>query len=652
MKRIPRVYTYARAALLTAALSVVAHAQDPLPENTEEATKSRAPTNTAPSVRVTDTADSKEAIVSMAFDETPLADVIKAFRDATGANIISGGTNLQANISVRLDNVPWRKGLSSILDPQGLQLVEQPAGSEIYVINNKTLEVPKFTRVFNLEYVKAIDVADLFKATLNTTGGVVTPFKESNAIILTGTEQQISECEEIITAIDKPSPQVYIEVRFVELSAAASRKLGMKWDSLGTEDGWGASFNGASLGYGTSSGKSKTSGRNNTLGSSQLSSADSSSSSDSGSSRNQANDILNLTDTGNTLSSIASTRSSEISRELSSTFDSTRTHSRDRVFSGSLSMDAFSLALNAFEQMDGASIFSNPKIIVANEKEAMIDMTTKEPNLTVTSSRTGTTGDQLDITATLEAIPGEKGDKDGMGKGLFAGEVFFSYGLILKVTPRISSSGLITLNIEPSISNFERYYEFSGIDSSTTPTPKYPIIYMQRLQTVFTMNSGTTAVIGGLTKTTESNVDSGIPWLRKLPWVGPRLFGWKSRGKDQKEIIIFVTVNLADPMTIKEDAGMPKNAILGRDLFTGALKEPGDRTKEEVMSLSDKPLKKSRQSPTEPITASKDGSAALPAPEMKPLTVKPLPATQPISEREAAGITPTEIPLTPLLQTP
>jgi hypothetical protein len=72
-----------------------------------------------------------------------------------------------------------------------------------------------------------------------------------------------------------------------------------------------------------------------------------------------------------------------------------------------------------------------------------------------------------------------------------------------------------------------------------------------------------------------------------LPWIGPRIFGWKSREKAQKEIIIFVTVGLAEPAGLPENIGMPKNAILGRDLLTGDLKEPGDRTKEEWMSLAD-----------------------------------------------------------------
>jgi len=261
-----------------------------------------------------------------------------------------------------------------------------------------------------------------------------------------------------------------------------------------------------------------------------------------------------------------------------------------------------------------------------------VDMTTKEPNLTVTSSRTGTAGDQLDISAELEVIPGEKGDKDGKGKGIFAGEAFFSYGITLKVTPRISSTGLITLNVEPTISDRKSYYEFSGIEETKTPTPKYPIIYMQRLQTVFTMQDGSTAVIGGLTTTTEDNIDSGIPWLRELPWVGPRLFGWKSRRKEQKEIIIFVSVGLADPLKLPESVGMPKNAILGRDLLTGELKEPGDRTKEEVMSLRDPVHGTKAQPSTEEV--------AVPAAVAPDVVVNEKEAAKPVTQQQPVDTAP------------
>ena len=294
-------------------------------------------------------------------------------------------------------------------------------------------------------------------------------------------------------------------------------------------------------------------------------------------------------------------------------------------------MDAFSLTMNAFEQLDGVSVFSNPKIIVANEETALVDMTTKEPNVSVKSTRSGTAGDQLDVTAELAVIPGVKEP--------FVKEAFFSYGISLKVIPRVSPSGQITVEIEPSISDKIGSYTIAGV-SADTPIASYPIIDMRRIQTVFSMQSGTTAVIGGLSKTTEGNIDSGIPLLRELPWIGSRLFGWKSRSKEQTEIIIFVTVGIANPVDLPEDIGMPKNAVLSRDLLTGDLKEPGDRTKAELLSLDDpKPLKST--------------TAVKPSKGRPPEVIRqesPVPA--PLSEREAAQATQAAQPavVEPLLQ--
>lgn len=530
-----------------------------------------------------------EAMVSMSFDETPLADVIKAFRDATGANIISSGTNLQDTVSVRLDNVPWKKGLTSILDQRGLQLIEQPPNSGIFLVTSKTtVEIPKITQTFALAHCRAQEVTTLLKSTLGATGSV-TPFPSANVVIVTATEQQIAECEKIIAAIDKPRAQVYIEARFVELSANAVKKLGLNWQSLGG-DGWGVNFDGATLGYQNDSSHSKTL-THGTTGSSSSSGTESASDSA-------------LNDTVDIGSSILS--ETILSSGSSRQFTATKNHSNARTFTGSLSANAFSVAINAFEQMDGVSVFSNPKIIVANEETAKVDMTTKEPNIEVTSQPAVSANGRDTVTTKLGLIPGKEEP--------FVGEAFFSYGISLKVTPRISPAGLITVEIEPSISDFVKYFELQGINSET-PAAKFPVIEMQRLKTTFTMNDGKTAVIGGLTRTTEETVDSGIPWLRKLPWIGQRVFGWKSREKEQREIIVFVTVGLADPVEMKEDVGLPKNALLGRDILSGKMKEPGDRTREDLLSLEEPRMSRlnSSEKPAEKPAEGTEAEAAKPA---------------------------------------
>jgi len=582
-------------ALAVAALSLHVPAQA-LAEDAKSAQPAAAQTNAvASAVRVVSPSEpnSGEALVSMNFDETPLADVIKAFREATGANIISSGTNLQGAVSVRLDNVPWRKGLGSILEPQGLQLVEQPLNSGIFLVTTKSIEIPMVTQTFNLSYAKADDVAKLFTSTIGKTG-TATPFPSANVVIVTATEQKLGECEKIIKVIDKPRSQVYIEARFVELSAAASKKLGMKWNSL---DAWSVGVNNLSGGMEVNSGKLGT----YKTGTQTIEAGTEPVDSTYKTYKNVAVEKVLIPATINPAEGAGRTANDMSWKRASG-------------IGGQLSAGDFSLTLSAFEQMDGVSVFSNPKIIVANEESATVDMTTKEPNVEVQATRSGTSSDQLDITTRLAVIPGKEES--------FVGESFFSYGITLKVTPRISIDNMITVQIEPSISELDSYYTIST--SSDTPTAKYPIIKVRRMKTIFTMQSGTTAVIGGLTRTEEENIDSGIPGLRKLPWIGPHLFGWKSRSREQKEIVIFVTVGVADPEHMKQDVGMPKNAVLSRDILTGKTKEPGDRTKEDLMSLEDPKKTPANEDKPEEKAPAEEQKQPAPAPAEPPAPVEPL----------------------------
>lgn len=528
---------------------------------------------------------SPDAKISISFDKTPLENVILAFREASGANFITRSTvtNLQDLVTFKLEEIPWQDGLATILADHNLQLTYK---DNIYFIEPVPVVLdPRETETFELQYAKADDIKKLFDSILGT-DGKVSAFSSANAVVVTATKQKLEECGKILKAIDKAPPQIFIEARFAELSAAAARQLGLKWDAL---KGWNVGAGPTSLGYSNDR---------------TLNSAKGSKFYETGS--------RNTTDAnGNT--------SSETIRNILPDFEKSTEYLRTRTFSTSLSADAFRLTLSAFEQMDGVQVFSNPKIIVSNEKEALVDMTTKYPNVEVTSTRSGDNQNQLDITAKLTTIPGEKKkDADPRMADPFVGSAFFSYGISLSVRPRVSPNGLITVDIVPSISEVDGFYDVGATGSSdASPYSRYPIINMKRLITTFTMQSGTTAVIGGLSKTEENVTDSGIPGLRHIPWIGPRLFGWKSREKVQKEIIIFVTVGIADPANIPSDVGMPKNAILGREIIRGNIKEPGDRTVSEVLDLRDRPFNerrelKTRKNPAEPTAEEPPAEAIAP----------------------------------------
>ena len=527
-----------------------------------------------------DLKDGTQSLVDIECDEATLADILRQFRKTTGANIISDdSTNLQRRVSVSLRRVPWFQGMTAILGSRGFRIEER---ENIYrVVEDKQL-VPVTTRTFTLNHASAQELADLFNTTYavkDANGKIKSPiatcFVGANVVVVTASDKVLADCEAIIKAVDKAIAQIYIEARFLELSSQAMHKLGMQWNAL---ESWGVSLKNVSAGMEYNNGRAANYGTQVTQ-------------------RSFDGEQQNISGDGKT-----TTTGSKVTDTLTGLAPTTITAApgagraadsmnwrNARGFSGQLSADDFRLAMSAFEQLGEGKIFSNPKVIVSNGKEAHVDMTTKFPNVELTSQRnTSTTTPYTDVSTRISLIPG---DKDS---SLFGGDIFYSWGITLAVKPRISPDGLISVVITPTISQLDTSVSASGfyqVQSSgsevDSPYSMYPIIDMKRIETEFTMKDGATAVIGGLSRTAEEDIDSGIPYLRKIPWIGPKLFGWKSRQKVQKEIIVCVTVGIADPADLPRDVGLPKNAIIGKEYVSGVRLEPGDRkgTSSDILAL-------------------------------------------------------------------
>ena len=392
------------------------------------------------------------------------------------------------------------------------------------------------TRVFRLAHASAEEVAARFNATWSGDFGttwkvtkIAQAFPEANAVMVTAPQMILDACEKVVEEVDVEVPQVYIEARFIELANNASHKLGIDWQML---DGMKGSL---SLDAGLNVRKVK---------------------------------------------GVSSYNSSDGTYTLSGTDGGKSTANLSHI-NGTIGMSELYVILRALESSEDARTFSNPKIIVSSGKKANIDMTTKYPNVKISAKRTTNSGgDSLDLDMQMASIPGED-------KLMFANESFFSWGISLDVMPRISPNGLINVQIVPTISSRSDWVVSGTMDDSDAGTisAKYPVIDVQRLVTEFNMASGSTAVIGGLSVTVETQKDNGIPWLRDWWWIGPRLFGSKVRVKEQREIVVFVTVGIVDPRDIKSDAGLPKNAVLGRQYTEDIRREPGDRKRQRAEGM-------------------------------------------------------------------
>lgn len=108
-------------------------------------------------------------------------------------------------------------------------------------------------------------------------------------------------------------------------------------------------------------------------------------------------------------------------------------------------------------------------------------------------------------------------------------------GVIFEVTPRISSSGSVLLDIVQEVSSIKEQ-----ADASLTPT-----VSQRKLSSSVTVEHGETIVLGGLFSTQVTNGRSGFPLLSKLPVIGGA-FGTTKSAETRTELIVLITPKIVN----------------------------------------------------------------------------------------------------------
>ena len=112
-------------------------------------------------------------------------------------------------------------------------------------------------------------------------------------------------------------------------------------------------------------------------------------------------------------------------------------------------------------------------------------------------------------------------------------------GVILKVTPRINSNGLVTMDIEQEISSVPR-----STSENLTPT-----ISQRRISSTIAVESGQLVILGGLISEQNDRTKDSIPLLGKIPYLGDVLGGSTDSSKTRTELVVFLQPTvIRDPL--------------------------------------------------------------------------------------------------------
>ncbi len=156
---------------------------------------------------------------------------------------------------------------------------------------------------------------------------------------------------------------------------------------------------------------------------------------------------------------------------------------------------------------------SNPKVMTLNNQPALISVG-KELFYKTTSSTTssGSSG-STSTTDTIDSV--------------FA-------GILLDITPEIDNRGMITLKINPSITETDGPIGSSGTRSMP------PDLIRRQISTVIKVRNGKHAILGGLISTKESTVNSSVPLISKIPLFG-EAFKRTRKIKKTEELVVIIT---------------------------------------------------------------------------------------------------------------
>ncbi len=195
--------------------------------------------------------------------------------------------------------------------------------------------------------------------------------------------------------------------------------------------------------------------------------------------------------------------------------------------------------LDALEGVTTVNVISSPHLMVLDNRTAELNVGDEVP--VVTQQQQSTINNSSNLVNTVQ---------------------FRDTGVILRVTPRVSASGSINMEIEQEVSSVVQ-----SIDSGQlTPT-----ISQRKVKSSIVAQTGETIVLGGLISDEETVTRSGVPFLSRIPLLG-NAFRRSEKSAVRKELLVLIT-----PKVVRNASEARRVTQELRDRLQG-LRDLDDRT--------------------------------------------------------------------------
>ncbi|WP_229682670.1 type II secretion system secretin GspD [Siccirubricoccus deserti] len=167
------------------------------------------------------------------------------------------------------------------------------------------------------------------------------------------------------------------------------------------------------------------------------------------------------------------------------------------------------MAITALQDVTTVNVLSSPQLMVVDNHTARLQVGDVVPYLSQTS--------QSVITPNAPVVSSIN---------------YQQTGVIIEITPRVNSGGLVTLDVMQNVSDVARGITTQGINS--------PTFQERSVVSRVVVQDGQTVGLAGLIRDNVNVGNQGIPWLKDVPLLGA-LAGQQSNTRQRTELLIMIT---------------------------------------------------------------------------------------------------------------
>jgi general secretion pathway protein D len=194
-------------------------------------------------------------------------------------------------------------------------------------------------------------------------------------------------------------------------------------------------------------------------------------------------------------------------------------------FLGSHGLGGAPFAINALQQVTQVHVLSSPELMVLDNQPARLQVGNVVPYISQTAQSTITSNAPIVNSINYQQT-----------------------GVIMEVTPRVNSGGLVTLDILQDVSDVSNIITTPGINS--------PTFLDRNVTSRVVVQDGQTIGLAGLIRDNVNVGNQGIPWLKDVPLLG-LLAGNQNNTRQRTELLILITPHVIhdqrDALALTED---------------------------------------------------------------------------------------------------